>query len=129
MIEYYGLIRSLHITSVTLSFTLFFLRGLWMIRRPALLQRSWVKTVPHVIDTVLLASGILLAFTLSQYPGVHGWLTAKVTALLLYIGLGSVALRRGRTRGIRFAAWIAALAVFGYIVAVAVSRNPLPFSP
>ena len=59
---------------------------------------------------------------------VHGWLTAKVVGLLFYIGLGTVALKRGRTRRARIAAWLAAQAVFFYIVAVALTRNPLPWS-
>jgi uncharacterized membrane protein SirB2 len=62
-----------------------------------------------------------------QYPFVAGWLTAKVVALVVYIGLGMVALRRGRSRRARITAWIAAQAVFLYIVAVALARSPLPF--
>ncbi len=129
MIEYYGLIKTIHIGSVVLSFTLFFVRGFWMVYHPALLQRAWVKVVPHVIDTVLLTSAILLAVMIAQYPGVHGWLTAKVIGLLVYIGLGTVALKRGPTRRIRVAAWICALLVFGYIVSVAITRDVLPFRP
>ncbi len=86
-----------------------------------------MRIVPHVIDTILLASAIALAVMLRQYPLVHGWLTAKVFGLLFYIGLGMVALRRGKTRGTRIAAWFSAQAVFFYIVAVALTRNPLPF--
>lgn len=129
MIEYYGLIKHIHVGSVVLSFTLFFMRGFWMIYRPALLQRTWVKVLPHVIDTVLLTSAILLAIMIAQYPGVHGWLTAKVVGLLAYIGLGTVALKRGPTRHVRVAAWICALLVFGYIVSVAITRDVLPFRP
>lgn len=129
MIEYYPLIKTIHVGSVILSFTLFFVRGFWMVYRPALLQRAWVKVVPHVIDTVLLTSAILLAITIAQYPGVHGWLTAKVIGLLAYIGLGTVALKRGPTRRVRIAAWICALLVFGYIVSVAVTHDVLPFRP
>lgn len=129
MIEYYGLIKTIHIGSVVLSFTLFFVRGFWMVYRPTLLQRAWVKVVPHVIDTVLLTSAILLAIMIAQYPGVHGWLTAKVIGLLVYIGLGTVAIKRGPTRRVRVAAWMCALLVFGYIVSVAVTRDVLPFRP
>lgn len=129
MIEYYGLIKHIHVGSIILSVTLFFVRGLWMIYRPALLQRTWVKVLPHVIDTVLLTSAILLAIIIAQYPGVHGWLTAKVIGLLAYIGLGTVALKRGPTRRVRVAAWICALLVFGYIVSVAITRDVLPFRP
>ena len=97
-----------------------------MINDSAMLRRRWIKIVPHVIDTVLLASAIVLAAIVQQYPFVHGWLTAKVIGLVVYIGLGTVALKRGRTRGVRIAAWLAAQAVFFYIVAVAITRQPLP---
>ena len=52
------------------------------------------------------------------------WLAAKLVALLAYIGLGALALRPGRSKGARAAAWLAALAVFAYIAAVAVTRSP-----
>ena len=96
-------------------------------RQSPLLQRSWVKVTPHVIDTVLLLAAVGLAVMLRQYPLTHSWLTAKLAALLLYIGLGMVALTRGKTKRIRIAAWIAAQIVFLYIVSVALTRNPFPF--
>lgn len=122
------LIKTIHVSTVILSYVLFFTRGVWMIRRSAQLQRRWVRVLPHVIDTLLLASGVTLAVLIHQYPLVDGWLTAKLAGLIVYIGLGLVALRLGRRRGTRIGAWIAAQGVFFYIVAVAVSRNPLPFS-
>jgi len=91
------------------------------------LQRRWVRIAPHLIDTVLLASAIGLTLILQQYPFVNDWLTAKVLALIAYILLGGIALRRGPTRAIRAAAWVAALATFGYIVSVALTRHPLGF--
>jgi uncharacterized membrane protein SirB2 len=122
----YVVLKTVHEGSVAASYALFVMRGAWMMRESAQLARRWVKTVPHLIDTVLLASAIAMAVMSRQYPFVSGWLTAKVLGLILYIGLGMVALRRGRTRGTRIAAWIAAQAVFFYIVAVAFTRNPLP---
>jgi uncharacterized membrane protein SirB2 len=83
-----------------------------------------VRVLPHVNDTVLLAAGVWLAFMLREAPGASSWLTAKLAALVVYIALGMLALRPGRTKGLRVAAWLAALAVFGYIVAVAVTRSP-----
>lgn len=92
-----------------------------------LLQRHWVKRLPHVVDSLLLASALGLAGWSHQYPGQLPWLTAKVAALLVYIVLGSVALKYGRSRGIRAAAFAMALVTFGYIVTVAVTRNSLFF--
>ncbi len=75
----------------------------------------------------LLAAAIALAVMLRQYPFVQGWLTAKVLALAVYIVLGMLALRPGRPKPARVACWIAAQAVFLYMVAVAFTRNPLIF--
>jgi len=123
----YVLLKYVHVTAVIASFALFFLRGLWMMAAPGKLAARWVRVVPHVIDTVLLVSAIALAATTAQYPFVQPWLTAKVLALLAYILLGTVAIRRGRTRRVRIVAWILALVVFGYIVVVAHTRDPFPW--
>ncbi|MBX3652277.1 MAG: SirB2 family protein [Burkholderiales bacterium] len=123
----YLTLKSLHVGCVAASYTLFLLRGLWMMLRPERLQLLWLRIVPHVVDTVLLGSAVAMALMIRQYPFVAGWLTAKLLALLLYIVLGSIALKRGRTRKQRLAAWLAAQAVFFYIVAVALTRNPLPW--
>jgi uncharacterized membrane protein SirB2 len=98
-----------------------------MMRESPRLQARWVRIVPHINDSLLLASGISLAVLTRQYPLVNGWLSAKLFALILYIVLGTIALKRGQTRGQRIAAWIAALLVFGYMVAVAITRDPFPF--
>jgi len=82
-----------------------------------------VRVAPHVVDTVLLASALWLAGTIGQYPFTHDWLTAKLAALLAYIVLGSIALKRGRTPRRRAAALVGALAAAGYIVAVALARD------
>ena len=121
-------IKFVHVSCVLLSYTLFFLRGNWMLRNSAKLQQRWVRIVPHVIDTLLLASAITLAVRLEVSPLDAPWLLSKIVALLLYIALGAVAIRRGRTRTIRLSAWLAAQAVFGYIVAVALTHNPMPWS-
>ena len=124
----YSLLKQLHLTTIGLTLALFVLRGIWMMAASPLLQARWVRIVPHVNDTLLLGSGIGLAVLLQQYPLVHGWLTAKFFALILYIVLGTVALKRGKTRGQRIAAWVAALLVFGYMAAVAVAHDPFPFA-
>jgi uncharacterized membrane protein SirB2 len=74
---------------------------------------------------VLLASGVWLAWFLKQYPFAHGWITAKLLGLLAYIVLGTIALRRGRTQGVRAAAFIGAVLAAAYIVSVALTRSPL----
>ena len=124
----YAALKAIHVACAVISYVGFVVRGVWMIRDSAILERRWVKLAPHVIDTLLLASAIALAWMLGQYPFVHGWLTAKVVALTGYILLGTVALRPGRPKGARVTAWVAAQIVFLYIVAVAHTRNPLLFA-
>jgi len=123
----YGILKHLHLTTVILSFCLFIMRGIWMMAESPHLQARWVRIVPHVIDAILLASAIGLTLTLHQYPFAQGWLTAKVLGLIAYIILGSIALKRGSTLAIRIAAFIGSLAVFGYIVSVALTHSPLGF--
>jgi uncharacterized membrane protein SirB2 len=125
----YSFLKNLHLATIAISLGLFVLRGAWMIAASPRLQARWVRVVPHINDTLLLASGIGLAVLIQQYPLVHGWLTAKLLALILYIGLGTLALKRGKTRGQRIAAWIAALLVFGYMLAVAITHDPFPLLP
>jgi len=122
----YLTVRHIHITCAALSGSLFFLRGIWMWQDSAMLQKKWIKILPHLIDTLLLASALTMVFWSRQYPFVEAWLTAKVLALLLYIGLGTLALKRGKTKSIRIRTWIAALAVFSYILAVALTKQALP---
>jgi uncharacterized membrane protein SirB2 len=123
----YLILKNLHLATIAITLTLFLLRGFWMMADSPRLQARWVRIVPHVNDTLLLASGIGLAVLIQQYPLVHGWLSAKLFALIAYIVLGTIALKRGKTRGQRIAAWIAALLVFGYMATVAVAHDPLPF--
>ena len=124
----YFLVKQVHVLTVFLSATLFFLRGLWMLADSPRLQHSWVRITPHVVDTVLLGSAITLSLLLGQYPFETTWLTAKVVALTVYICLGMVALKRGKTKRVRTITWICALLVFAYIVAVARSHDPTPFA-
>jgi uncharacterized membrane protein SirB2 len=119
------LAKDIHVACVILTFILFFIRGLWMIVDSDLLQRKWAKWIPPVVDTTLLASAIVLVLTIRQYPFAHPWLTAKVVALFFYIGLGMLALTYGKTKQIRISSWVAAQLCFMYIVAVALTKNPL----
>lgn len=126
--EAYVYVRTLHIACAVASISGFFVRGMLMLNESPWLQRRFVRVAPHVVDTLLLASAVWLAWFLGQVPFVHGWITAKVGALLAYIVLGTVALKRGRTKAIRAGAYAAALASAGYIVWVALARDPTPWS-
>ena len=123
----YSLLKQLHLATIGITLALFVLRGFWMMTHSPRLQARWVRIVPHINDTILLASGISLSILIQQYPLAHNWLAAKLFALILYIVLGTLALKRGKSQGQRIAAWVAALVVFGYMVAVAITHTPLPF--
>lgn len=122
----YAALKTLHVACVALSVSGFVLRFGCTIVRPAVLQVRAVRIVPHAVDTVLLVSGIVLAWQLGG-AGVRAWLPAKVTALILYIVLGGIALRRGGRHASGLAAAIAALMTIAYIVAVAIRKTPVPF--
>ena len=121
------LAKDIHVTFVVLTLLFFLLRGFWMIQGSSLLKKAWVRTLSASIDTVLLVSAIVQAITISQYPFIDHWLTAKVLALITYIVLGSIAFTYGKTKTIRVCAWLAAIACFGYIACVALTRNPTIF--
>jgi uncharacterized membrane protein SirB2 len=121
-----SLLKIIHISCAAASYILFFLRGIWILNGSAIMSQRWVGIVPHVVDTLLIISAISLAFSIHQYPFADTWLTSKVIALFLYIGLGFVALRFGRSKSVRRSTWIMAQMVFIYIVLVAFTRNPWP---
>jgi len=120
----YALVKQLHLACVAISLAGFVLRGMLMAAGSPLLKARFTRIAPHVVDTVLLASGLWLAWTLRQYPFVDGWLTAKVLGLLAYIGFGTMALKRAKTRATRLAFFALALLDAGYIVGTAFTRNP-----
>jgi uncharacterized membrane protein SirB2 len=123
----YLAIKQLHMGCAAVSLSLFLLRGAWMLKESVMLQRRWVRIVPHVVDTVLLGSAIMLVLISGQYPFAQAWLGAKVLALVLYIVLGVIALKRGPSLRARALAFGAALLTFAYIVMVAITRQAMPF--
>jgi uncharacterized membrane protein SirB2 len=120
----YLLAKTLHVACVLVSLGGFTARGVLMLMGSPLLETRFVRVAPHVVDTALLASALWLCLLIRQYPFVDGWLTAKVIGLVVYIVLGAIALRRGRTRGIRIAAFLGAAATAIYIVSVALAHDP-----
>ena len=116
-------VKTVHIICAAISFSGFFLRGLLMITGSDYLQKRWVKITPHLVDTLLLGSALVLVAGQGLSPLQHSWLLAKLVFLLVYIGLGLVALRFGKTRSIRILAWSLALLVFIHIVFIARSKS------
>ena len=125
MAEYYLGLRHAHIGFAILSISFFIVRGGLMLAGSRWLQAPAVRILPHAIDTMLLTTALMLTTIIHQYPFSTGWLTMKVILLIAYIVLGSIALKRGRTRGIRIAAFVAALLTVGFLVTVAIAHHPL----
>ncbi len=123
-----AMLKHIHMTTVALSYVLFFLRGIWSLRASYIMQNRWVKIVPHAVDTVLLGSAIALAWEMGISPLAAPWLLAKIVALLVYVGLGFVAIDFARRYYVRLFFWLAAQAVFFYIVAVAFTKNVMPWT-
>ena len=119
------IIKTIHVTCALISFAGFFMRGIWMLRDSTLLQQRWVKITPHIVDTLLLVSAIILAVQLRFSPLEQPWLMVKIIALLVYIGAGMVALRFGRSKTVRLYAWLFGLATILYIMSVATSKSVL----
>jgi uncharacterized membrane protein SirB2 len=120
-------LKLIHVSCAFMSIAGFGLRGYWMASDNPLLQHRAAKVLPHIIDTLLLGSAITLLVILRLSPLAQPWLCAKIIALLLYIGLGMVALRFGRSKNIRVGAWLLALLTVGYMVSVAYSKSPWGF--
>ncbi len=124
MIEFYPQIKSVHIAAVMASGLLFFLRGASLHAGMQWAMAAPVRYLSYAIDTTLLTAALMLASLLHQYPFVHGWLTVKVVLLVIYIGFGTFALKRGSTRRIRVLCWLAAVVVYGFIISVARNHHP-----
>ena len=118
------MLKTLHMTCAALSIGGYCWRGVLMLRDSPLLQARLVRIVPHIVDTLLLVSAVLLALRIHQYPFVQSWLTAKVLALVAYIIVGAIGLRYGRTKRVRAVAFAMAIVIFAYIVGVALTRSP-----
>jgi uncharacterized membrane protein SirB2 len=121
----YEALKWVHVGCVIASGAGFVARGALMLAGSPLLEARIVRVAPHVIDTVLLASAVTMAVLAQLSLLAHPWLAAKIVALLVYIVLGSLALRRARTRALRIGALAGAVLAFGYIVGVALTRDPL----
>lgn len=120
----YTVLKTLHLCAAATSLTLFLFRAQLMLRRSAALEKRLWRTVPHVVDTLLLASGVGLLFLFAGAPLAELWFQFKLVLLMAYIFFGALALRYGRTYRIRAGALVVALVLFALIVATAFARVP-----
>jgi len=127
MADYYLYIKTLHVTCVVISITLFVLRSVWTLQGSPMLATAWARSIPHYVDTTLFAAAIMLTLIIHQYPFQAPWLTAKVMGLLAHILLGLVFFHYKGSWAVRKGALVLSLLAFCYIVAVAVTKDPLVF--
>lgn len=120
-------VKFIHIAAVIITGCLFFIRGIGHFCGAGFMRWRWLRVTPHINDSVLLLSAMVLVFNINPFPSTIDWLTAKLLALIIYILLGMVALKWAKTRGMQIGAWFAALFVYAYIVSVALLRQPQGF--
>lgn len=118
------ILKHIHALFALASLLGFVLRGIWLLRDSPLFKAKLTKILPHIIDTGLLLSAGLLLHHYQWNPLDHAWLTAKIIALFLYIGLGLMAFRFCKTPSTRLASWLGALMTICYIIGVAVTKSP-----
>lgn len=125
MIEFYPQIKLVHVAAVLLSGGLFALRGLAVGSGTRWGMATPVRYLSYSIDIVLLAAALMLVAILPGAVFANGWLWVKLALLVVYIGLGTLALKRGRTPRVRTATFVAALLVYASMFAVARAHHPL----
>lgn len=123
----YFALKHLHMLCAAISIIGFIVRGGLRIAGSSILQKKWIRIAPHIIDTLLILSAIGLMISIQQYPFVNSWLTAKLLGLIVYIFLGVVTMRIAKSQPVRIISYLLAIATFGYIISVAISKTPLLF--
>lgn len=121
----YFFLKYAHFAFAVSTISGFVVRGYWMLTNDERLSRRTTRIVPHVVDALFLLTGIALVYLLSLPVMQTPWLLAKFAALLAYIVLGAIALRRGPTIQVRLIAFVGALSAFAYVVGAALSKSPL----
>ena len=126
MIEFYPQIKWVHVAAVLASGSLFLLRGLLLqAGQPRIAMAAPVRYLSYSIDTVLLTAALMLLTVLPHAIYANGWLTAKLGLLVVYVVLGTFALKRARTPRVRLACYLLALSVFAFMLTIARGHHPL----
>lgn len=122
----YSSIKHIHLLAIAFSVLLLTLRYILMMMDSSLLHKKWLKVTPHVVDTLLLASGVALIFITGFIPftAAGAWLTEKISCVLVYIALGFVALKLGRNKIIRSVAFFGALGWLYWAAHLAMTKVP-----
>ena len=122
----YEILKHSHMTALALSFLLFFVRGYLMMRESPASKHRALTITPHIVNLLLIGTGISLAVVLQLSPGSQPWLAVKLVALIVYIALGILTFKHPKL-AVRKILWLLALVVFAFIISVAQSKNPYGF--
>lgn len=125
LLDLYPDVRSAHVALVALSGVLFAARGVAVMAGAPWAMWPAVRRVSVLIDTALLGAALLLLYMLQLNPWAVGWISTKIGLLLVYIFLGSFALKRARSAQVRLVCFVAALLCLGFMVSIAVAHSPL----
>lgn len=123
----YMAVKHIHLTLIAVSVLFFITRYVWVMTNSGMMQKKWVKIAPHVIDSMLLVSALVLCVIISQYPFMTGWLTEKFIGLVLYIGFGLLALKLGKDKKVKTVGFIFAVATIAFMGKLAVTKQALLF--
>lgn len=126
MFEFYPQIKWVHIACVLASGSLFALRGLLVqLGHAGAAQWTPLRLLSYSVDTALLTAALMLLTILPGAMFANGWLTTKLILLVLYVLLGTLALKRGRTKRMRQLCYVAALCTYVFMLGVARMHHPL----
>lgn len=125
MIEFYLQIKSVHVAMVIASGLLFALRGAAVLAGARWAMAAPLRYLSYTIDTTLLTAALMLLTALKLNPFAVPWLSVKLALLVVYVVLGSLALKRARSRRARAGFFLAALATYAFMYFVARAHHPL----
>jgi len=121
----YLTLKYLHIICVAGSFSLFFIRGIWLLRSYPHAQEPWIRALPHVIDTLLVASAIGMLALAPKGIWDGDWMLIKVVLVVVYAVMSVLLLRLAKSKIQKILLWVAALLVFLFATTVSVLHHPL----
>ncbi len=122
--DYYLPLKHAHMTLVIISIVLFIIRGGAKVCQSTRFTQKWLRIVPHILDSLLLISGIGLTVIIAQYPFSDHWLTVKMLLLVGYIVLGMKTMKSTHILQQR-TYFAAALCCVLLLVMVAKTHHPL----
>lgn len=120
-------IKHFHLLLIGLSVGLFLIRFILSEMKSPILQKKWLKILPHIVDTLLIVSAVTLCVLIEQYPFVNAWVTEKLLALLLYVFMVTLALKMARTVFMKYIGLLGAISWVAFAGMVAVSKQPILF--